>query len=644
MSLSRQHPVSPPGRFSLSNTDSGRGSIISQFSYESVSPRLSTEQGYTHMPQTNPQGAGSSLDDDRGNTFTPLIETNGHQTYETDVPRDENRPALERHKEVSVLRWWYLEIIGGLVALASLAAEVGILLRYDGKPAATWPSTVLTLNGLIAILATVCRAGFMLPVAASLSQARWIRFSGPGQRGYHRLDDFQLFDEASRGSWGSAQLLWRFKFAHIGCLGAALTILSLAFSAFSQQLLTIQINIVPSASQVGAVASSRWVDQVIGNSNSWIPLPATRLAIYDGSMAPNIDLPQVTCSTGNCTWPTIPTVGVCGSCVDLTDEINFIRSPSEFCILALPNGVTLNGYCSSTDSMTVFTLGPGSGRAFGSSDPRVPKRDAPNVIGEFSALGLPGSKTPGATLNDSRAAECGIWYCLQARNVSVQLGELGDVVVDTWSEAITIESAPYPGNVTFVNVPPIFNTEPDAFYGMAAMQMYAMKQYLNRTIVGNVSADGLLDVVWSSTDYAEGVHSGFDDLDTWMDRLTKSMTNNIRQNTTVAPDRGLHQGTAFVSQAIFVVRWEWIVYPVALVFLSTIHLIIEIVRTSRSGASPWKSDALLPICMNIDEEVRDKAVMGVDEPDGIKREIGGYRVRLANVDGELVRFSVRNKE
>lgn len=619
-------------------------SLVSRVSSE-ASSYSSTGRPQVQELQVDSQETQQRWEADYHNTPAGSIQMDRLSASQTRVPSTDHKKTSEIRKPSPFFRWWWQEIACGLVALASFTAEVVILQRYDGKPIESWPSTVLTLNGMVAILATLCRAGFMLAVAACMSQARWNSFSGRDDQKYHRLGDFQVFDEASRGSWGSLKLIWRFKLFHISCLGALLTIFSLAFSAFSQQLITTQIVMIPNQrpDHLGAVANGKWVDQVAGISNSWYPLSATRLAMYDGFMAPNIDIPQVTCPTGNCTWPTVPTVGVCGSCVDLTEEIEIIRSPSELCIVTMPSGVSLRGYCNSIDWMTVFTLSPGSGRAFNSTHPNTPKPDAPNVIGQFSVLGLPASVTPGATLNESRAAECGIWYCLQARNVSVELGKLKDETVDIWSEAIEIASAPYSGNVTFTNIPPAFNVGDEDVYGMAAMQMYAMKQYLNTTIVGNVSADGVVGVVASSNDYADAVFNNFDNLDAWMERLARSMTNNVRQNSTGVTDMSRYQGTAFANQAIYVVRWDWISYPAALILLSAIYIIVEMARTTYNKSPPWKSDPLLPICINIEDEVREKAVTGMDVPDGVKGKIGEYRARLRSSSGGLLSFDLHEE-
>lgn len=131
-------------------------------------------------------------------------------------------PAASAATAVPLWRWWYLDFIAIATALATLAAIVGILAAYDGQVQEVWPSDVLTINGLVAILATICRGAFMASVASVLSQEKWNRFSdysgtstetATDKPRYRKLEDFAVLDEASRGSWGSLRLLWRFKIA-----------------------------------------------------------------------------------------------------------------------------------------------------------------------------------------------------------------------------------------------------------------------------------------------------------------------------------------------------------------------------------------------------------------------------------------------
>jgi hypothetical protein len=61
---------------------------------------------------------------------------------------------------------WATEMVSMIMSLLSLAAIIAILAAFDGVPQPDWGSRVsLTLNSLIAIISTLCRAMLMLVVA-----------------------------------------------------------------------------------------------------------------------------------------------------------------------------------------------------------------------------------------------------------------------------------------------------------------------------------------------------------------------------------------------------------------------------------------------------------------------------------------------
>jgi hypothetical protein len=97
---------------------------------------------------------------------------------------------------------WFMEIFSFVIGLFALVAMVGVLARFDGKRMANW-STGITLNTLIAVLATIANAGIAFPLQQGLSQLKWIIF----QREPRPLTDMEHFDDASRGAFGSAKLL-----------------------------------------------------------------------------------------------------------------------------------------------------------------------------------------------------------------------------------------------------------------------------------------------------------------------------------------------------------------------------------------------------------------------------------------------------
>lgn len=368
-------------------------------------------------------------------------------------------------------------------------------------------------------------------------------------------------------------------------------------------------------------------------------------------MAPEIDIPSTVCPTGNCTWPIVPTVGVCGACIDTTPDIKFNRSSGSYCSVTAGK-LEVKGQCGVSDFGTVFKIGAGSGKVFSLED--VPlEADAPNVIAEFGAIGVPASLTPEATLNKSLAAECAVWYCLQAREVKMEMGVLTDRVADKWHKANRTNGANDPtSNVTFIDIPASFNADSKDTYGLGYMQMYGMKSYFQKTVQGNVSADGTVGTKFSSTDYAEGLHNGFDDLESWMDRLTRSMTNEARTNgnvTRTKDDRSSkdkserYSGTALSNQAIYLVRWTWIIYPAGVVLISVLYLALEVVRTaSMDDVRPWKDDPLMPLYLDLDEQLKQQVYQGLTEGGSAASRVSHHPLQVVRWhDGLPVGLTVR---
>jgi hypothetical protein len=72
------------------------------------------------------------------------------------------------------------------------------------------------------------------------------------RNGPRKLADFETFDEASRGVWGSILLLTTVKW-NIATIGAFITILRLAFSPFAQQVVLIEQRNITSPSDTATL-------------------------------------------------------------------------------------------------------------------------------------------------------------------------------------------------------------------------------------------------------------------------------------------------------------------------------------------------------------------------------------------------------
>lgn len=158
------------------------------------------------------------------------------------VPDTPKRPAQ------FTLRDWEWEIGACIFSLGCFAAVVGVLASYDAKSLTSWNFVFgITLNTLVAILSTLSRSSLLVPVTSCISQLKWIHLVAAPRP----LREVQVFDDASRGPWGSLELIWRLHVkTKLATWGSIITILTLAMGPFTQQLLSY-----PSRSVISGTAT-----------------------------------------------------------------------------------------------------------------------------------------------------------------------------------------------------------------------------------------------------------------------------------------------------------------------------------------------------------------------------------------------------
>lgn len=136
--------------------------------------------------------------------------------------------------------------------------------------------------------------------------------------------DFEIFDKASRGAWGSFLLLFRTKGRSLAALGAILTLLLLATDTFFQQ-----VTDYPDQWALEAVSST--IAQVVRYNPKYIPefflgwessqydmntMPTVQKFLYGNGtrsvQSGNATRPEipVSCPASNCTWPEYDTLGI----------------------------------------------------------------------------------------------------------------------------------------------------------------------------------------------------------------------------------------------------------------------------------------------------------------------------------------------
>ncbi|KAH6894460.1 hypothetical protein B0T10DRAFT_545972 [Thelonectria olida] len=250
-----------------------------------------------------------------------------------------------RPKEISikrVLSGWYLEILWCITSAGCFCALCIILYQFDDHPLPKWPLG-LTINPVIAFLSTVSRTGFVVPVCESISQLKWLWY-----RKERHLADFQAFDDASRGPWGSLKLLvvMRTKAWILALLPALVLATSLLTSTLTQSVVAYPSRFEPLPSLPNATvrrAAQYWSSSP---SAHWQEYFVAKVAseIFTGLNYPiddDLEISRPTCASSECSWPLFNTLEVCTKTWNVTKHLKYAVKDYRLVNISLPNGAFL---------------------------------------------------------------------------------------------------------------------------------------------------------------------------------------------------------------------------------------------------------------------------------------------------------------
>lgn len=391
-------------------------------------------------------------------------------------------------------------------------------------------------------------------------------------------------------------------------------------------------------------------------------------------MSESIDDVPISCATGNCTWPIIPTLGICGACIDMQDRLEtscggISNADANTCHYTITDGLNLTRLRSMAEwnnTSPVFAAGEGSGHIFTRKD----------VVGEgvmygnmsFNFIGQSYSEFVHANRGDNSpgnetafyranvlAVECGLWHCLQARSINASSGVVTDAMVDFRNGET--DNRDTTGIFQFKD-DPAFNVHNISSYDIKpnSLSELAMENTLVGALSGSITINGNWDVnyapgavssrftdalqrngIGSAMDclHAAWVHA--DDIPKWWARLAKSMTNNIRTNGFLREDeQERYAGTAWVEVVHIQVRWLWLIFPTVLVALSGTFLTATMIASWRSGLKPWKSFVLPVLYTRLEDGLQEEWKQEYAHESSLLREVKSRWVDLDDSDDTLV--------
>ena len=508
-----------------------------------------------------------------------------------------------------------------------------IMAQFDGHPIPKC-SYGLTLNAVVSILAVIARSSLVLPLAEALSQVKW-RWFWSRQR---PIIDFETFDLASRGPWGSPSMLLNVRMWNIGSLGAFLTLSALAVEPWLQQ-----IPAYTSRNKISDTAfiprSLHYVDRQTDFGSAKNAMSASvKAAFYIGIFSSTQTKESIvgpTCSTGNCTWPEYSSVGVCSACEDVMGAIKFAGSKdgSEWVppypfndsdTTPVPGAYwTMMYMYASTEAESSYPFKPVQNHTILDT---ISLYWPPGVTPHNAELLSPKFNRAAAT-PPSGVFECILYFCVKTYSAHMHNGEFKETVISTWpganeslSHDIHLPSNLHKSlNVNMTLRPP----GQDQSFTIDLYTLATIRNWINETFRISILADYARQIspyFETTTNEGQDIAQAFFNDQTrtlgskrtvfnytvpttagpkpLLDEIAKSMTTYIRDIG--RPDMAA-TGSAHTEQIVVKVRWYWAIFPVVVLVLTFCFTISTIALSLMRGVPIWKSSSLATLLHGLDK-------------------------------------------
>jgi hypothetical protein len=170
--------------------------------------------------------------------------------------KNESSNNAQENGTLRFVNLWKFEVLSMVCSVGALLAIIAVLFAYDGKSMTRW-NAWLRPNTVVSALSTLAKSSMLMVVGQGLGQLKWQHF----ERRPRRLLDFDVFENASRGPWGSLRLLYHINWnAVAGSTGATITILALTMDPFAQQVVSFDSRQVVADNMTSTLRAARAYD------------------------------------------------------------------------------------------------------------------------------------------------------------------------------------------------------------------------------------------------------------------------------------------------------------------------------------------------------------------------------------------------
>ncbi|KAI3316598.1 hypothetical protein HD806DRAFT_424441 [Xylariaceae sp. AK1471] len=520
--------------------------------------------------------------------------------------------------------WWWWEILAMIFSIVNMSLLALLLSKISGIPLEAWKYSIEP-NSLIAILTTIGKAALLVPAASCIGQLKWRHYIRQPQK----LVDLQLFDDASRGPWGSTLLVWNLAFRArlLVTFGFALvTILALGIDPSAQQVLTTLTKESP-LSNVSVVLGSAdmyfskgFFENTVYGRGIWQPntdLLAIQSYIVNGATG-SVFQPYFNCPApaSRCTWDTFTTLGVCTEFKNVSAEavahcgkLNSAgtmnctySSPSIADVDDLSNTMVMKWNAESTGGassstmlfQSLFKSKSGDGDSHIGSFLAVKAATDGYPITKYNKTGAIGWSPPPAEVYYATFSWCA--KKLQNSTASQRGINPGLIIPEelTFVDAVEVGDE---GNLMGTNYFAYASNATGSTFNISRMVQDFLPNYLSTflttTVYHNVyrpdrgPGDDILAVGFALMNA---------NLSLVMSNIVDTLTNQIRSNNPGDNYNATNVvGRAFFNEPYIEVRWAYLILPFSVTLFSAVLLGITIIVTDKQ---PLLKNSLIALLVN----------------------------------------------